>query len=547
MKEDLQKILKGEVVDDAKEISDHAHDASLLRVIPKLVVFPKDTKDMENFVKYVTLHKKEDPTLSITARAAGSDMTGGPLNESIIADVTRYFKKESVDLENLSAIVEPGVFYRDFELDTLPKHISFPVYPASKQLAALGGMIMNNSAGERTLRYGQTRDFVQEMKMVLADGNEYEIKPLNKEELEAKMAQGDYEGNLYKKTYELIEKNYELIKNAEPKVSKNSAGYALWKVWNKDKTVFDLSQLFVGSQGTLGLLTEAKIRLVKEKNAKKMIVVFFKGWNELPDVVNAVLPFDPESMETFDDATMKLGMRFMPEIAKKAHMGLLKFASQFIPETLIGIKMLRLPKLIVLIELAEDNDEEIVKKVKGIVEKLKAFHRIEYRVLHNEQEEEKYWIMRRESFNLLRQHVHGKRTAPFIEDFCVLPEKMPEFLPKLLAILKKNGIKANIAGHAGDGNYHIIPLMDFTKESERAKVTPVSNEVFALIKEYGGTITAEHNDGIIRTPYLPQMFGEEVYGLFEEVKKIFDPQNIFNPGKKVGGSMNYINAHIAQE
>lgn len=200
MKEDLQKILKGEVVDDAKEISDHAHDASLLRVIPKLVVFPKDTKDMENLVKYVTLHKKEDPTLSITARAAGSDMTGGPLNESIIADVTRYFKKESVDLENLSAIVEPGVFYRDFELDTLPKHISFPVYPASKQLAALGGMIMNNSAGERTLRYGQTRDFVQEMKMVLADGNEYEIKPLNKEELEAKMAQGDYEGNLYKKT-----------------------------------------------------------------------------------------------------------------------------------------------------------------------------------------------------------------------------------------------------------------------------------------------------------------------------------------------------------
>ena len=474
-------------------------------------------------------------------------MTGGPLNESIIADVTRYFKKEVVDLDNLSAIVEPGVFYRDFELDTLPKHISFPVYPASKQLAALGGMIMNNSAGERTLRYGQTRDFVQELKMVLSDGNLYDIKPLTATELEQKIAQDDFEGNLYKKIYQLITTNYDLIENAEPKVSKNSAGYALWKVFNKEKGVFDLSQLFVGSQGTLGLLTEAKIRLVKEKTCKKMIVVFFKGWDELPGVVNAVLPFDPESMETFDDATMKLGIRFMPEIARKAHMGLIKFASQFIPETIIGIKMLRLPKLIVLIELAEDTNEIIAEKVKAITEKLDTFHRIEYRVLHDEKEEDKYWIMRRESFNLLRQHVHGKRTAPFIDDFCVLPEKMPEFLPKLMAILKKNGIEANIAGHAGNGNYHIIPLMDFTKESERAKVGPVSKEVFDLIKEYGGTITAEHNDGIIRTPYLESMFGQEVYKLFEEVKAIFDPQNIFNPGKKVGGSVAYIDSHIAKE
>ena len=155
--------------------------------------------------------------------------------------------------------------------------------------------------------------------------------------------------------------------------------------------------------------------------------------------------------------------------------------------------------------------------------------------------------MRRESFNLLRQHVRGKRTAPFIEDFCIQPEKMPEFLPKLLKILKDNGIKANIAGHAGDGNYHIIPLMDLTKESERAKIVPVGQKVFSLIKEYGGTITAEHNDGIIRTPYIEQMFGAEVYGLFKEVKQIFDPQNIFNPGKKVGGTTKYIEDHISKE
>ena len=502
---------------------------------------------MENLVKYINLHKKEDPTLSVTGRAAGSDMAGGPLNESIILDFTKYFKKEEVDIENLQARVGPGVFYRDFEEVTLPKHISYPVYPASKQLAAMGGIIMNNSAGERTLRYGQARDFVQELKMVLSDGNEYDIKPLSLDELKQKIAQGDFEGELYRKTYELVEKNYGLIMKAKPQVSKNSSGYALWRILDKEKGIFDLTQLFVGSQGTLGLLTEGRIRLVKEKLFEKMIVAFFKTWDDLPAVVNEVLPFDPDSMETFDDATLKLGIRFMPEIAKKAHTALLKFAAEFLPETWIGIKMLGLPKLIVIIELAEDNAEAIATKTAGITEKLKHFKHINYRVLDNPKEEEKYWVMRRESFNLLRHHVHGKRTAPFVEDFCIKPEKMPEFLPKLLKILKDAGIKANIAGHAGDGNYHIIPLMDLTKESERAKIVPVATQVFTLIKEYGGTITAEHNDGIIRTPYLDLMFGTEITTLFKEVKQIFDPQNIFNPGKKVGGSLDYINAHIAKD
>jgi FAD/FMN-containing dehydrogenase len=122
---------------------------------------------------------------------------------------------------------------------------------------------------------------------------------------------------------------------------------------------------------------------------------------------------------------------------------------------------------------------------------------------------------------------------------------LPEFLPKLLKILKDNKIAVNIVGHAGSGNLHIIPLMDLHQESERAKITKVSDEVYDLVVEYGGTITAEHNDGIIRTPYVKKMFGEEMYSIFEQVKNIFDPHNIFNPGKKVGGTVQYIEDHIA--
>ena len=382
--------------------------------------------------------------------------------------------------------------------------------------------------------------------MVLANGNEYTFHEISREELNKKMAQNDFEGELYKKVYALVMENDAEIEKSKPTTSKNSAGYALWRVWDKQKDTFNLAQLFVGSQGTLGLLTMAKIRLVKNSAHRKLISIFFKSWDDLPEVVNSLLPLGPESLEAFDDATLKLGIKFMPEIALKTHQSFFHFALSFLPEAVIGVEMLGLPKLIILAEFAEDTKEELDRKVKEAEAKLKEFP-VHLRVLDDEQEAEKYWIMRRESFNLLRQHVSGKRTAPFIDDFAINPDKMPQFLPKLLKILSDNGIQANIAGHAGNGNYHIIPLMDLREESERAKIVPVSKLVYNLIVEYGGSITAEHNDGIIRTPFVEQMFGKEMYKLFEEVKRIFDPQNIFNPGKKVGGTIEYLESHIVKE
>ncbi len=543
--EELKNTITGDVQNDKATIEKYSKDASLFTVTPEVVVFPKSVEDLKQLVRFVISKKDSNPTLSLTGRSAGSDMTGGPLNESIILDFTKYFKKKEINLDQMEATIEPGVFYRDFETDSKALHVSYPIYPASKQLAAFGGIVMNNSAGEKTLRYGQARDFVTEVKMVLQDGNEYTFGPISKNTLSKKIAQTDFEGKLYKEVFELVSKNQEIIQKAKPSVRKNSAGYALWRIWNPEKEIFDMSQLFVGSQGTLGLLAEAKVKIVKEKPFKKMVVVFFRSWDNLPTVVNQVLPFAPESLETFDDQTLTLGMRFMPEIAKKVGQSLFRFALRFIPETLIGIRMLRLPKLIMLIEIAEEDAETAEQKAKEIYAIAKEHKGTYPRILKDEQDQEKYWIMRRESFNLLRQHVKGKRTAPFVEDFCIDPQKMPEFLPKLLRILKDAGIKANIAGHAGDGNYHIIPLMDLTKESERAKIVPVANKAFALIKEFGGSITAEHNDGIIRTPYLEEMYGSQVYDLFVHIKKIFDPHNIFNPGKKVGGTKEYIEKHIS--
>lgn len=547
---EIKKNFKGDVLEDPKTRDKYSRDASLFEVEPQVVVFPKDVEDVKSLVNLASSGKY--PDISLTARAAGTDMTGAAIGEGMVMDFTKYFKREEVNKKEMRAVVEPGVFFRDFEKETLPKHISMPVYPASKSLAALGGMVMNNCGGEKTLRYGQIRNFVKGMKVVLSDGEEYSFKKLNMDELEEKKSQENFEGEVYRKTFDLIDQNYDLIQQAKPKTAKNSSGYALWDVYDREEGEFDLTQLFTGSQGTLGIMTETELELVEVREHKQLVVLFFKDWNELPAVVNALLPFEPESLETFDDTTLKLGLRFMPEIAKKVGKSFFAFAKQFLPEVKIGIKMLGLPKLVVLVEIEEDGRELAEEKARKIVDAVRSLNalnkrrnKVEYRLIDDEDEAEKYWVMRRESFSLLRTKVKGKRTAPFIDDICVVPEKLPEFLPRLLKILKDHGIKINIAGHAGSGNLHIIPLMDLTKKSERDKIPEVSDKVFKLIKEFEGTITAEHNDGIIRTPYVEEMFGSEVYALFEEVKNIFDPKNIFNPGKKVDGTVEYMKEHIS--
>ncbi|MEK7461540.1 MAG: FAD-binding oxidoreductase [Patescibacteria group bacterium] len=536
---EIEKFFKGEIYDTEEVLKTYSHDASLFEVKPKLVVFPNDTEDLKNLVKWLG----KNPNHSVTIRAAGSDMTGGPLNESIIADISKHMNHTG-EITGESIITQLGVFYRDFEKQTLAKNLILPCFPASKNLCALGGMIANNCAGERTLRYGKMENYVLESKIIFSDGNEYTVRPLKKTELEAKITQKDFEGNIYKNLFELVETHKEILAQAKPKVSKNSAGYYLWNIWNRE--TFDLNKLIVGSQGTLGIVTEAKIKLVREKTHHDMIALFFKSWNELPQVVNALLPYDPESLETFDDETLKLGIRFMPEIAKRAGSTFFSFVLKFIPEALIGAKMLGLPKLVILVEIAEDTEAEVKTKVQKIIQAIKPF-KVWHRTIEKDSEENKFWVMRRESFNLLRQHVGGKRTAPFIDDFCISVEKIPKFLPKALKILKDNGIAANIAGHAGNGNFHIIPLMNLKKASERAKITIVSDKFYDLIGEFGGSITAEHNDGIVRTPYLNKMYNPEVLKLFKQTKEIFDPQNIFNPGKKVNGTLEYLESHIATE
>ena len=542
----IEAQIDGDVEFDGETLEKYSRDASLFKVVPQMVVFPKYTQDVVNLVRFVAENKVKFPWLTLTARAAGTCMSGGSLSEGIIMDVTRYMNADSVDLEKMEAMVEPGLFYRDFEQETLPKHVSLPVYPASKSLAALGGMIMNNCGGEKTLRYGQINNFVKKMQVILADGSEVELKKLTRDEMRSKMGQEDFEGAIYRKLYDLLMANKDLIKAAKPKTSKNSAGYYLWRIWDEENDTFDLTQLLTGSQGTLAMMTEATMRLEEVEDHTRLVVLFMKKWQKLPDIVNKILPVGVQSMETFDDVTMWLGIRFMPQIAKRVGQNFFRFALRFLPEVIMGIRMMGMPKLLVLVEISEKTAEEADRKVAEVEAAVKGQH-ILSRTVRDHADADKYWAMRRESFALLRKSLGDKKTAPFIDDVCVKPEELPVVLPKIIAILKSHDINVNIAGHAGSGNLHIIPLMDLRKESERNKIPVVSDEIYKVVLEHGGTITAEHNDGIIRTPYLKDQFGEGMVSLFEEVKDIFDPQGIFNPGKKVHGTKAYMISKIAED
>jgi len=540
--EELKKIIKGEVVSDEKTLEKYSHDASLFEIKPKAVVFPKDVEDLEGLVRFAADKKMQGKEVSITARSGGTDMTGGALTESIIVDFTKHFNRIK-NVSNYSAVAEPGVFYRDFEKETLKQNLLLPSFPASREICTVGGMVANNSGGEKTLSYGKTENYVLELKVVLSDGREYAIKPLDKKDLEIKIAEKTFEGRLYKKVYDLVRENDVLLKSAKPAVSKNSAGYYLWNVW--DGKIFDLTKLLVGSQGTLGIITEIKFRLIQPKKFSRLAVIFLKDMKFLPSAAKAVLKYQPESFESYDDNTLKLAIRFLPSLIKILKpKNLFKLAWEFLPEFWMILSG-GIPKLVLLAEFAGDNQKEILERLEELGSDLKS-GRFKFRMVKDPEEAKKYWTMRRESFNLLRQHIKGKRTAPFIDDFIVLPEKLPDFLPRLYKILGKYNLIYTIAGHVGDANFHIIPLMDLSDPKSKEIIKKLSFEVYDLVLEFKGSITAEHNDGLIRSHYLKKMYGEKVYKLFEETKKIFDPLNIFNPGKKVGSDQDYAFQHLAK-
>jgi FAD/FMN-containing dehydrogenase len=530
--QDLRKVVRGEVITSPEVLERDSRDASLFYLKPSVVVRPLDQQDISALVNFVSKRAAAGERLSLTARAAGTDMSGGPLSDSIVVETTPHLN-HLLELRENIATVEPGMYFRDFDAETKKKNLELPSYTASRELNTVGGMVANNSGGEKNLKYGKTARYVTELEVVLSDGNPHTLRPFAGDALAAKLQEQSFEGDLYRSVARLLQENKATIEKGKPKVEKNSSGYALWDLGD-GVTSLNLARLMVGSQGTLGIVTKIKFSLIQPQPYGAMVVLFVNKLSQLGELVPEVLCYSPDSFESYDDHTFSLAVKYFPEFAAQMKSGLFKLGLQFLPEVWMTITG-GVPKLVLLVEFRGSTQAEALAQAQKLATEV-AHNKthVSYRIAKNEEEARKYWVVRRESFNLLRKKVRGLRTAPFIDDFVVPPLRLPEFLPKLEAVLSRYDLTYTVAGHVGDGNFHIIPLIDPTRPDAARIIDELSHTVYDLVISYDGSISGEHNDGLIRTPYVEKMFGTDMYNLFTQVKKLFDPLNIFNPGKKVG-------------
>jgi FAD/FMN-containing dehydrogenase len=525
----LRENFRGKLLTDHDSREEASTDASIFRVLPEIVAVPEDVEDLKTLIRNVNGLKHSGNDVSVSARAGGTCMSGGSLNQSIIVDMKPGFNwVGEFDLKEKSVWVGSGTYHRDLEKEATKNNLLFAPYTSSKDICVIGGMVGNNASGEKSIRYGATVDNVIAIKMVCSDGNEYEFSSISPQELREKLEIDGFEGDLYRQLSELVEQNWDAIQHARPKVRKNAAGYGIWRLWNKDKTDFNIAKLIVGSQGTLGFVTSAKLRLIEKLNHRRMMVIPIGDLRQLADGVQTILANHPEGLETYDHHTYELAKKHMPTEAKLAsvadgeHMVLL---AQFVEHT-------------------KDQTDHYAEVCKKALER-KGF---KPHMVTDPHEIDAHWAIRRASFKLLMEHPGPHTSAvPFLEDTIVSIEHYGEFLAALETILSDYNMIYTYAGHIGDGSIRLVPLVDMEADDAPDKVFELMRRVADLVFAFGGSMSVDHNDGLIRSGFLARMYGEEIMQLFKQTKAIFDPMNIFNPGKKVGASIAYSKQHMKRK
>lgn len=507
----------------------YSRDASIFEVMPQGAIIPHDGDDIKSVVSWAVRMHQEGTPVYFAPRVGGTCMSGGSLTEHYILNLKPYYNHiGEVDKVSRTVRVQSGAMHLAVEAKVKEAGLLFAPYTSSRDICGIGGMIGNNASGEQSIKYGATDRNLGELKVVIGDGNEYTFGPLTRAEVEAKKQLPTYEGEIYRRMTDLLEKNKSLIASRRTHTVKNAAGYALWDLWDSHEQNFNLARLFVGAQGTLGVVTEAELKLVKPGKYQRMIVTPIDDLDNLAEIVNTTLRYEPNICETFDHFTYELAEKYHPEDAERANIA-------------------RGKHMIIMSIFQADNQGEVdvlAGKAKDHLEKLGH----ETLWVDDPAVIESFLLIRRKSFKMLLEHpTPNTRAEAFLEDTIVPLENYGEFLRRLEAILAEYKLIYTYAGHIGAGSIRLVPLVNMEAEGAAELVMELETKVNDLVLEFGGSISVDHNDGIIRTPYLEKQFGPEMIELFREVKNIFDPYGIFNPGKKLDGTYEFALKHIIRE
>jgi len=546
----MEKMLReagfrGGISTQKELLSAYSYDESIFSVRPQVVIQPKNRRDVEIATTVIAAQTKRFDSLSLTPRAAGTGLGGGSLTDSIVIDMCAHLNKigeVTMKKDKITFTTEPGAMWRDIE-KKLKEHDSYlPSYPASKDICSIGGSVANNAAGPDSLRHGHCADWVESVDAVLHDGYTYTIRPLSFREFKMLVKQDHEHARIAYKIFELISKNEKEIIKGKPETKKNSAGYPLWSVmpegvakFKKGIGTFDLTRLISGSQGTIGIITSITMRAIRIPKNTTLITVPIFDLNDAADTIVKVLKYNPINVEIFDALTFNLALQnpgFFKDRLNKADY----YRVMFSMYTTYHVRFKRkVPEFTILITL----DEETTKKTpaEDIVKDISS-PRVKARFVQNPIESEMYWQIRRASYTLSKFQDPTKRPAAFLEDMTVPPENLSKFFIEIKKLLKEFNVTAAVHGHGGNGHFHFYPLLDFTNKTTPALVEKMSEKFFSAAVKFHGNICGEHNDGIVRTPHLNKMFSAKMLDLFKQTVNLFDPDDIFNPGKKVNPRFN---------
>ena len=503
---DLRAVLgSGKVRDDLPTITAYAVDASIYRIPPQAVVLVESEDDIAATMGYAVSRG-----IPLTPRAAGTNLTGSAIGSGIILDVSRLNRVLEVNQEEKWARVQPGIVLAELNKQLSGRGLLFGPDPSSGDMCKLGGMVANNSSGPHTLRYGSVKDNVQRLRLCLTSSSWIEARSyaLDDPSLERLLTMVP----ALRDVLVLTQAHADLIAAKRPLVSKNSCGYNLFGIADGlANGHFDLTKLFVGSEGTLGVVSEATLTLVDKPKATLTALIHFRSLEEVGEAVPRILTLKPSALEVMDANTLNLIGRGKHGIPPDAAATL-------------------------LLELDADSLEVDLRERAGAMAAICRPYKLasEPTLAFDAERREQLWKARKALYPTLYRFDPKKKPINFVDDVVVPAERISELIRYLEEFFEGQHVPVAIFGHIGNGNAHIVPLLDVNDSGDFGKMVQAYREVHStVLTRFGGSVCGEHGDGRIRAEFVKTMFGEELYDLFIQVKKAFDPGNVLNPGIKL--------------
>ena len=513
--EPLAKSLEGEFYTNESIKRIYATDASAYRAIPKAVVIPKNEQDLKKLIHFAS----ENQT-SLIPRTAGTSLAGQVVGDGIIVDTSKYFTKIlEINYKEGYVWVQPSIVRDELNRALLEQGCFFAPETSTANRAMIGGMIGNNSCGSNSVVYGSTREHLLEVKALLSDGSEAHFK-----EEETLIGSGTLEKQLYAAIEEMLtdEDNIKRIKKDFPKpnIPRRNTGYALdiladMKPFNPDGRPFNFCSLIAGSEGTLAFVTAAKLRLTKlPGNHKRLVCIHCKTIDEALKANLIVLQHGPHASELIDHHILEATKRNTEQTENR-------FFVEGDPQAILVVEIIR--------EAEDSADSAVLNLLAELGQKGLGYA---FPVVKGD-DINKVWSLRKAGLGLLSNIPGDTKPAPVIEDTAVDTLELPDYIAEFNKILKKHELYSVHYAHAGSGELHLRPYLNLKEKRGRELFRTIAEEIANLVKKYDGSLSGEHGDGRLRGEFIPKMIGDKNYRLLKAVKKTWDPNNIFNPGKIV--------------